>query len=254
MNRFRWFLKKNQRISYLIRRSLPKAWTGEDLKLVQDRLIPDLAADFSSPVVVDIGGGRNCYFARHLKKETSARIIAVDISPEELRMNGDVMHRVVSDATRGLPFKPESVDIIVSRSVVEHLPNTDAYFAQAGKCLRPNGYFVNVFPGKFSPFAIINAALPNKIAQKILFYLYPGFVGHCGFKAHYNNTYYSAVRNMLKKNGFEICHINVRYYQSMYYDFFVPFFIASLAYDLLLYFIGIKNLSAQIFFVARKVE
>lgn len=251
MRFIRWFIKKNQRLSYHIRRSLPSAWLGEDLKLVQDRLVPDLIRQIPGALVLDVGGGRRCHFAKHLEP-TDAMLIAVDISPEELQLNEDVSHRVVADAVNGLPFPPDAADLIVSRSVMEHLPNMEGFLAQASQCLRPGGYFINVFPCRFSPFSILNRMLPNRIARAILFYIHPTFRGECGFEAFYDRMYFSKVMELLKSHGFEVIEVRVRYFQSMYYDFFVPFFVISLAYDLLLYFLGARNLAAQLFFVAQK--
>lgn len=56
----------------------------------------------------------------------------------------------------------------------------------------------------------------------------------------------------MKDNKFVIDHLELRYYQSIYYDFFVPLYIIMLAYDYLLYKANIKNLACQMIIVARK--
>jgi ubiquinone/menaquinone biosynthesis C-methylase UbiE len=89
----------------------------------------------SAGLVVDIGGGRRCLFAKH--RRSAATIVAVDISPEELSHNEDVDRRIVADATKKLPFESDSVDVVCSRSVVEHLPDVDHFLAEAHRVLRP---------------------------------------------------------------------------------------------------------------------
>jgi len=55
-------------------------------------------------LVVDVGGGRACPFARHRQSTSRAKIVATDVSWDELTYNTDVDERVVADASRSLPF------------------------------------------------------------------------------------------------------------------------------------------------------
>jgi hypothetical protein len=57
---------------------------------------------------------------------------------------------------------------------------------------------------------------------------------------------------MAKKGGFFPETVEYRYYQSIYFKFFVPFFIVSVIYDLILWAFGIRILAAQMLIVARK--
>lgn len=57
---------------------------------------------------------------------------------------------------------------------------------------------------------------------------------------------------MIKKAGLSLDQVEYRYYQSIYFKFFVPFFIISLIYDLILWAFGIRILAAQMLVAARK--
>jgi SAM-dependent methyltransferase len=252
MSRFQTFIDRNKRLSALTRNRLPQHWIGEDLKTVQERLVPELIQRLEKPLVIDVGGGRHCAFAAQIPADDGATLIAMDISEEELRLNRDVALRVAADATRPLPLRDDSVDLLVSRSVVEHLENTQTHIAHAYRCLRKGGYFISVFPSRYSPFALLNRILGNRVARNILFYFHPNFRDTCGFKAYYDRCYHKAFKAMLEEEGFEIMDIRVRYFQSLYYDFFFPAFALSLAYDLTVQAAGAKNLGAQILVVARK--
>lgn len=252
MSRFRTFIDRNKRLSALTRNRLPPHWIGEDLKTVQERLVPDLIQRLERPLVIDIGGGRHCAFAARTPLDNGTTLVAMDISEEELRLNRDVALRVAADATRPLPLRDASVDLIVSRSVIEHLEDTRTHIAHVYRCLRKGGYLVSVFPSRYSPFALINRAMGNRAARDTLFYFHPNFKGACGFKAYYDRCYYTAFKDMLEAEGFTLVDIRVRYFQSLYYDFFYPAFLLSLAYDLTIRAAGVKNLGAQILVVARK--
>src|SRR5947209_8158296 len=69
-------------------------------------------------IVVDVGGGKSCPFAKRRDPAMKTKIVAVDISEEEVKDNRDVDEKRVADITRGLPFGAEEVDLIVSRSVL----------------------------------------------------------------------------------------------------------------------------------------
>jgi hypothetical protein len=70
-------------------------------------------------IVLDVGGGAQCVFIKNCTAHP--RIVTLDISREELNRNRDVREKVVSDASRALPFADGSVDVVLSSCVVEHL-------------------------------------------------------------------------------------------------------------------------------------
>ena len=65
-------------------------------------------------VVVDVGGGKSCPFAKYRDPAAKAKIIAVDVSEEELQYNSEVDEVRVADILEGLPFGAEEVDLLVS--------------------------------------------------------------------------------------------------------------------------------------------
>lgn len=149
-------------------------------------------------VILDIGGGKKCDFASERKNYDRLFIIALDISQEELDYNHDVDKKIAFDITSGnkVPLDDNSVDMITSRSVLEHLINLDNAFSEVSRILKPGGKFISLFPNKFGLFAIINQILPHWLARKILFSVNPGVKGHCGFRAYYSKCYYPEVKKI----------------------------------------------------------
>jgi ubiquinone/menaquinone biosynthesis C-methylase UbiE len=203
-------------------------------------------------IVVDVGGGKRCGFAELMGDNPTSKIVAVDISGDELEHNHDVHAKVVADIVQGLPLRSRGVDLIVSRSVLEHLRQPESFVRHASRVLKPEGYFIHLFPCRFAPFAILNQMLPHRLSARVVHFLRPGSEGRLGFPAYYNNCYPTAMRSLLAKYGFEIRDLRVSFYQSSYFQFFLPFFLLSVAYELIVYALGIANLSAHILVVARK--
>ena len=64
---------------------------------------------------------------------------------------------------------------------------------------------VHAFPGRYAPFALINQLLPNRLARRLVGYLHPEWLeeDNFGFLAFYDRCYFSAVQDLLDRNGFE---------------------------------------------------
>lgn len=247
---FERFIDLNRRLSGGVEPFLPQA--RENIFLLYEEKVGERVLRADGQVVVDVGGGKSCPFAHFRREGSRTRIVAVDCSEEELRENEDVDEKVVADVTRGLPFPDASVDMIVSRSVLEHLRDVRSFVAEARRALKEGGYFIHLFPCRFAPFAMINRALPHAVSRRLLYSLVPETKGIGGFPAVYRDCYYSATRRVLEDNGFEIEDIITSYYQSPYFAFFLPFYLLSAAYELAVQTLGAKNLCAYLLVVAKK--
>ena len=176
------------------------------------------------------------------------------MSAEELAFNNDADEKIVFDLTSGerIPLEDESVDMVTSSSVLEHLKNLENAVKEVSRILKPGGKFISVLPSKFALFTMINQLLPNWLARKILFAIRPETKGFCGFIAYYDHCYYPALKNLLSKHGFGNINFMFDYNQSGYFSFFVPFGLISLLWDCLMYILHMKPLCAYICFTAEK--
>lgn len=203
-------------------------------------------------VVVDVGAGGECPFAELRKPELHTQIIGIDMSADEMKDNADLDLKLVADLSKALPLGDQQVDLIVSRSVLEHLTDQNRFVNEAKRVLKTKGLFIHLYPCKYAPFAILNRLLPRKLTRKLLHDLVPESRGISGYPAFYDRCSYSAMKSLLQKNGFEILRFRFGYYQSAYYRFFFPFYLLSILYELIIRALHVKNLSAQILVVARK--
>jgi SAM-dependent methyltransferase len=204
-------------------------------------------------VVLDVGGGKECPFLSFVNDPCAHLIVAIDCSDRELRFNSSLDNKVVADAAaREFPFRDGSADLIVSRSVVEHLHDNVIFFTNCARILGPGGVLIHTFPCKFSPFSLVNQLLPNWLTRRLLSYFHPYWDDECGFVAFYDRCYFSAVGGLLKQNGFKNPKFFFRYYQSIYFDFFFPLYILVLIYDIIIWSLGIRNLASGILVTAEQ--
>ncbi len=251
MSWIRRFITLNQRLCAKVEARLPERFTRHQYTTYKYEVARLIDAR-PGAMVLDLGGGKECPFLPFVERPEKCFVVSVDISAEELRGNRDVKHRVVADVSAPtLPFAPSSVDLIASRSVVEHLRDTAGFFANCRNLLRPGGCTVHTFPCRYSPFALLNRLLPDWVARRALYYFYPEWEEACGFPTHYDRCYYSAIMQIAENCGFKIVRIDMRYYQAIYYTFFFPLYLMMLTYDLTLYALDARNLACQMLLVTR---
>lgn len=246
----RRFFEINRNLTRRIESHLPQAKT--DLWEMYCRAVQRFMNSKPNQIVADIGGGRGCLFAGLRDPGLNTKIIAVDVSEEEVRFNRDVDERRIADVMRELPFSDGEVDILTSKSVLEHLEDIETFMVNSRRALKKGGYFIHLFPSKFAPFAVANQILPKRFSRKILLFFHPDKLGICGFPAFYDRTYYKPFKNLLERHGFEIVDIRFSWHQSRYLSFFLPAYLLSVLYDWVIYSIGAKNLASYMLVIARK--
>jgi SAM-dependent methyltransferase len=248
------FIAANQRLSKATEDRLPAVFKRHIQTLYKYKAA-ELVNRRPGQVVLDIGGGKDCPFLHYLDTPSWHLIIALDVSEKELRRNRHLQHKIVADAAANrFPFRDGSADLVVSRSVVEHIRDNAAFFGNCARVLRPGGVMLHAFPGRYAPFALINQLLPNRFARRLVGYLHPEWLDedNYGFLAFYDRCYFSAVRDLLACNGFDNFSFDFLYYQSIYFNFFFPLYVLVLAYDLIASALGIRNLASGIVVTAER--
>lgn len=109
---------------------------------------------------MDVGGGRRCVYHHALR--SGIKLIATDISADELALNEHADETVVADLSEELPLPRDSADLVVSRAVLEHVPDVRAAARNMYRVTKPGGRTANLLPGRFSLFGIAARLLPFK--------------------------------------------------------------------------------------------
>jgi ubiquinone/menaquinone biosynthesis C-methylase UbiE len=123
----RKFIELNRNISSLLEKRLPH-YKFRIFHEFNNVVIDSITKLGNGAAIIDVGGGRRSPFIQYISKDIA--VIEVDISDEELKQNPDLASYKVCDVTKSLPFEENSVDLIMSRSSVEHLSNIDTFMAE----------------------------------------------------------------------------------------------------------------------------
>jgi SAM-dependent methyltransferase len=245
---FKDFFRANEKVAkkfekYLLKLN-PSVNPFEDF----EKIVTIYLHKMKTPVILDIGGGAKCWFNQY--RPQGSKLICMDISQEQLDLNMDADIIVCADVTKEIPLPEGSVDLVVSRTVMEHLVSPKNFLKNSFTVLKTGGYAIHFFPCKLALFSIINQMLPKSIGRKILFSLKPDAREGSGFPAFYRQCYYSGIKRLLLNCGFEIKDIRHYHYQSSYFYFFLPLYLLSVFYWILTS--RVKNLAAYLIIVAQK--
>jgi len=125
--------------------------------------------------VLDLGAGRGLIadlpaesMARRLGtlKGKVQRVIAIDVD-EAVRTNPIVDEAYVYDGSR-LPLEDNSIDIIMSDYVLEHVPNPVDFAREVERVLKPGGFLCARTPNFYSLLVLVSSLTPNTRHTKLL--------------------------------------------------------------------------------------
>ena len=201
---------------------------------------------------VDLGGGRACVYADAVPRERGVRLVAVDISAEELALNTVADETRVADVARGLPFADGEVDLLVSRVVLEHVDGVAAAIRHIHRVLKPGGRTIHFVPGRYAAFAIAARILPFKPLLRLLHWVVPSSVGVVEFDVHYDDTDPVALERRFREAGFSDVSVSWTAAQADYFKSFLPAYALVALYQTLVRALRLRRLAAYVVVDARR--
>lgn len=123
----------------------------------------------SETVIMEAGCGFSNLYKDEYKK--AKHVIGVDISEEYLALNDVIQEKIVSDLSNCPQVKNNSVDLIVSAWVLEHLESPEEVFAEFSRILKPGGKLVFLTPNNLNYIVFLNKLIPHwfrlRVARKL---------------------------------------------------------------------------------------
>lgn len=211
-----------------------------------------LVNDPSVERMLDLGAGRTWYYGDNVKRGRNLTIIGFDIDGEEMAHNTMLDQRIVGNASVSLDVPHGSLDLIICRATIEHVPDNAKLVANCFRALKPGGKFAVVFANKWSLPALLNMIIPQWMARRLLYALVPNSRDYQGFTTYYDRCSHSQFTGLLRESGFSIHYAYNSYYSSSYFQFFWPLHVLSILNDLIRSTLSIRDLCAQNLYVAVK--
>ena len=114
--------------------------------------------------ILDAGCGHSTM--TDYKSAAKLTFIGADLSLDNVKNNKDIDFGFVSDLNQ-IPLENNSVDIIVSAMVFEHLQNPGIAFKEFNRILKPKGSLIFATPCIYNIVTIINRMIPHYLSQKL---------------------------------------------------------------------------------------
>jgi SAM-dependent methyltransferase len=202
------------------------------------RALPDDA------VVLDLGGGRRCVYAGAVDPPGRIRLIAVDISAEELALNGDVAETYEADIATGLPLPDGSVDLILSRALLEHVDGVHDAVQHMARVLKPGGVALHLVPCRYSLFGTAARLLPFNALLWLTHKVMPSTRDHVNFEVRYDHCYPQAMMHDFRAAGFRKVQMRLTWACPGYFEAIYPLFLAHALYEHIVRGLGVRRLAA----------
>jgi len=208
-----------------------------------DQAAAEIRALSEGSTLLDLGGGRRCIYAASADA-AQLRLVAVDISAEELALNHDVDETCVANIADSLPFATASVDLILSRTLLEHVQGVRPAAENMARVLRPGATALHLVPGRYSLFGTAARLLPFHLLLRLLHFVAPHFRGQVEFEVEYDQCHPSAMRAAFRDAGFQQVTIDVCWSQSAYFEAIPPLFAIVSVYDSLMRRLKLQRFAA----------
>jgi 2-polyprenyl-3-methyl-5-hydroxy-6-metoxy-1,4-benzoquinol methylase len=231
MNAIRRFVEMNRSCS----RAIDSMLIPEKFRIDGNRdFIDNFARKYLKPgqTVYDVGGGRQPYIGRETKDRLGLNVVGFDIDATELAGAPPGLYNDVVCADITAFSGSGTADLVVCQALLEHVRDVDAALKSIASILRPGGQAVIFVPSRNAIFARLNLVLPEKFKRWVLFQMFPQAREGAGFRSYYNRCTPIEFRKMIKTNSLREVEFRP-YYQSAYFSFFFPAYMAWRLWTLL---------------------
>jgi ubiquinone/menaquinone biosynthesis C-methylase UbiE len=203
-----------------------KYYSGRKFK---DSLYRDLTWKHLPPGgrLLDAGCGRYLKFSKELAG--IAEVVGIDLESTLETTNRSCPFGVRGDLSH-LPFPAGLFDLIISRSVVEHLDDPGQVFREFCRVLKPGGKVILLTPNKYDYVSMIAALTPYSWHRALVSRIFQVPADDV-FPTLYRANTVSKIRQGLKTAGLKECEIQTVNHYPAYLMFSPVLFRIGLLYE-----------------------
>jgi ubiquinone/menaquinone biosynthesis C-methylase UbiE len=198
--------------------------------------------------LLDAGCGRTAPILEKFRSK-ARRLIGVDLVDFSQQTGGLELHHC---DLASIPIEDGCVDVMMARSVMEHVTDPARVFAESYRVLKRGGYFIFLTANFWDYASIIATIIPNRFHPWIVSKT-EGREEHDVFPIAYRTNTRWAVKKWAKQAGFEIISFHYLGQYPSYFMFNGFLFLLATGYEKLISKIPALNfLQGWIFVTLRK--
>jgi SAM-dependent methyltransferase len=118
-------------------------------------------ADLFTGIVVEAGCGNQIFHSIDIDR---CKYIGIDLSLSQLLKNDKVKLKVSADVG-AMPLRDASVNLVVCKDLIEHLPNPEKLVKEASRILVPEGLFIIATPNLYGFTSLTARFLPVTLSK-----------------------------------------------------------------------------------------
>jgi len=156
-----------------------------------------------------------------LERSSKYEFVGLDIEerPECARLYDRF---VIQSIEEPLPVEP---DMILSFTLLEHVPQNHAALGQIYSALNPGGTTHHYVPSKYHPYSLGLRVIGPSLQKRLIPILRPGAENVTGYPAFFHLCSASAMGRTLEWHGFTNIDVQAFYRANDYFAFFTPLFV-----------------------------
>jgi SAM-dependent methyltransferase len=177
--------------------------------------------------LLDAGCGTYMKFCKELANGVAA--VGIDLESTLETNNRHSPFGVRGDLNK-LPFASDHFDMVISRSVVEHLSDPELVFREFSRVLRPGGKLVIVTPNKYDYVSLIAAVTPYWLHRSLVSRIFQVPADDV-YPTLYKANTASALSKALMQAGFKKCELSTINHYPAYLMFSPVLFRMGILYE-----------------------
>jgi len=181
----------------------------------------------SSHVFLDAGCGETLAllkeYAPHASFAIGIDLVASGDRPPERAA-------VITGTLDVLPFRDQTFDVVVSRSVFEHLRDPFAVFAELSRVLKPRGKLIFTTPNKYYYSSVIAGMIPYRVKDFYMSRVF-GETTYDHFPVFYRANTRRAFRRLAAASGLRLTSVSAIRHFPYYFLFSPTLFRLGMLYD-----------------------
>ena len=123
-------------------------------------------------------------------------------------------------------------DLIVSMTLLEHVPDNRASLRAMLHALRPGGEMHHYVPGSNHPYALATRMVGPRLQKRLIHSLRPNVDAHTsGYPTYFDACTPAAMKLRMQEAGFEAIHFVCFYRANDYFAWFTPLFVLVTAFE-----------------------
>ena len=202
-------------------------------------------------VVLDAGCGRTAPVLQKLVGY-GKYLIGIDVCGLQKAKGNDSLYLLKSDL-QTISLRDNSVDVVISRSVLEHIGNPEKAYREIHRILKPGGHFIFLTPNFYDYASLLAKMIPNRFHSRIV-RLTEGRDEDDTFPTYYRSNTERDIKKLAKTTGFEVTLIDYLGQYPSYFMFNPMLFILGTVYDkMICAFDSLKYLRGWILVVLKKI-